>query len=65
MGLSDSPALLTSVMLAFSGGTFVYIACSEILTSEFSKPGLKIWKIVSFTLGAAFIISLWFLPGEH
>jgi solute carrier family 39 (zinc transporter), member 1/2/3 len=36
IGLETAPDLVSSIVLSIAGGTFVYIACSEILVHEFS-----------------------------
>ena len=61
MGLSDAPDMVSSIILSFAGGTFVYIACSEILVHEFSEAKHRYWKFLFFLLGAGVIIGLWFL----
>ena len=35
IGIQEAPVIVSSVILALSGGTFIYISCSEILTHEF------------------------------
>jgi zinc transporter 1/2/3 len=35
IGLSSSPEFVESIVMSLAGGTFVYIACSEILVHEF------------------------------
>ena len=62
--LSNTPIMISSIMMSFAGGSFVYIACSEILIHEFSKAGYKLWKCISFTIGSGVIIGLLFLHGH-
>jgi len=49
---------------SFAGGTFIYIAASEVIVEEFSMPGRKKWlQMIMFLLGASIITSLWLLEG--
>lgn len=67
MGLNNAPDVVGSIILSFAGGTFIYIACSEILAHEFDGPD-KIWlkyvKFFVYLLGAAIITVLWLLDVE-
>ena len=49
------------VFSSLAAGTFVYIACSEVIVEEFSTPGYRYWKLLAYLLGAMFILCLWFL----
>jgi len=61
LGLNDAPEFVSSIILSFAGGTFVYIACSEILVHEFSEKKHRYWKFLMFIVGAAIITCLFFL----
>lgn len=61
IGLSSMPDLFGSLVLALAGGTFVYIACSEILVHEFGDPEHRFAKFGFFIFGAIVITVLWFL----
>lgn len=61
LGLSDAPEFVSSIILSFAGGTFVYISCSEILVHEFSEAKHRYLKFLMFIVGAAIITCLWFL----
>lgn len=37
MQIADSNKLVDTVFLSISGGTFLYVACSEIIVNEFDK----------------------------
>jgi len=52
--------MVGALIYSFAGGTFIYIACSEILVEEFAKAHYKILKFIAFCFGAAIIILLWF-----
>jgi zinc transporter ZupT len=65
LGLSDAPELVGSIILSFAGGTFVYIACSEIIVHEFSNPKHRYFKYLMFLIGAAIITCLWFLDAHE
>ncbi len=61
MQISDSNKLVDTVFLSISGGTFIYVACSEIIVNEFDK-GTKQWvKMLLVLLGGIVISLLWFL----
>lgn len=49
------------VFSSIAAGSFVYIACSEVVVEEFSIPGNRYWKLLAFLLGATVITLLWFL----
>ena len=46
---------LQGIFLAISVGTFIYIACSEVLVEEFENPKNKFLKFFMFMLGGFFI----------
>lgn len=47
-----------------AAGTFLYIACSEVIVEEFSMPDHKPLKLFFFLIGMAMISMLYFLdPG--
>jgi zinc transporter ZupT len=58
IGIDDAPALVSSIFLSISGGTFIYIACSEILIHEFSDHKNRYVKFFFFALGSACITLL-------
>jgi zinc transporter ZupT len=64
LAISKSSELVASIIVSLAGGTFVYVACSEILVHEFAKNQNTIPKMISFIFGAAVIVCLWFLH-EH
>jgi zinc transporter ZupT len=57
----NAGALLNIVFNSMAGGTFIYIAASEVVVEEFSVGRYKWWKTLAFLLGAAVIFLLWFL----
>lgn len=61
MGIKDAPELISSIVLSLSGGTFIYIACSEILIHEFANNKNRYVKFLCFIIGCAAITLLWFL----
>jgi solute carrier family 39 (zinc transporter), member 1/2/3 len=61
MGIKYSPELISSIVLSLSGGTFIYIACSEILIHEFANNKNRYVKFLFFIIGCAAITLLWFL----
>lgn len=67
LGLEQAPEAAAAILFSFAGGTFIYIACTEILANEFdnSTTKIKYLKFGVFIIGAAIITCLWFLHGEH
>ena len=55
--------LVNIIMSSLAAGTFIYIACTEIVVSEFSTGGHRVLKLVAFISGACIISSLSFIPG--
>jgi zinc transporter 1/2/3 len=49
------------VFSSLAAGSFLYIACSEVVVEEFSIPGNRYWKLLAFLFGACLITSLYFL----
>lgn len=43
------------IFTSLTAGTFIYIACSEVISEEFSNPKHKYVKMGVFLLGAAVI----------
>lgn len=64
MILASFGEIYTIIFSSLAAGTFLYIGCSEVISEEFSVPGNRFLKLVFFLLGAAIIMSLWFLPGS-
>ena len=64
MILSKAGEIYSIVFSSLAAGTFIYIACSEIIVEEFSTPGNRWLKLIVFLIGAAIITCLWFLPGS-
>ena len=53
--LGDSPPIVEIIFSCLAAGTFVYIACSEVIIEEFSMPDNKYLKLLFFILGIASI----------
>ena len=49
---------IQGIFLAISVGTFIYIACTEVLVEEFENPNNKYLKFLMFMLGGIFIAGL-------
>jgi zinc transporter ZupT len=56
--------LLDVIFNSLASGTFVYIACSEVIVEEFTIPGNRCWKLFAYLIGILIIFSLWFIPGS-
>lgn len=52
--------MVNVVFNSIAAGTFVYIACSEVVVEEFSLPGDRFKKYFLFMLGGIIITGLWF-----
>jgi len=61
--IRSTDEIMEIVFSCLAAGTFIYIACSEVIIEEFSLPRDKGLKLLFFMLGIAIIISLLFLPG--
>ena len=55
--------MLEIVFSSLAAGTFLYIACSEVIVEEFSMPDGKCLKLCVFILGIGFISLLTRLEG--
>ena len=55
---SFSNDFIAGIFLSISVGTFIYIACSEIVIHEFNKKGNRYIKFLCFILGAGMVLSL-------
>lgn len=64
MSIADSNKLIDVTFLGISGGTFIYVACSEIIVAEFDKGKYQWIKMLLVLLGGLIITLLWFF-GEH
>ena len=61
MQIAESNKLIDTIFVGLSVGTFLYVACSEIIVNEFAK-GNKQWiKMILVMLGGATITCLWFI----
>jgi len=49
---------IEGIFLAISTGTFIYVACSEVLVEEFEKKDNKKLKFLAFMFGGIFISGL-------
>ena len=64
MYIAESNALVDVAFLGLSGGTFIYVACSEIIVAEFDKGHYQWIKALLVLLGGSIIAVLWFLGGH-
>ena len=55
---SFSNDYIAGIFLSLSVGTFIYIACSEVVIDEFSKKDNKCIKFLFFLLGAGMVLAL-------
>jgi len=59
--LTAAPPIVDIAFSSLAGGTFLYIACSEVIVEEFSVPGHRWLKYFAFLIGCAIITSLFFI----
>ena len=55
---SFSSDFIAGIFLSISVGTFIYIACSEIIIHEFNEKENRYIKFLCFILGAGIVLSL-------
>lgn len=65
MNLNESSLLVDTIFMSVAGGTFVYVACSEIIVNEFSRGGHGCVKLLLVVAGIVVITLLWLLEGGH
>ena len=62
MLLQEAHDLVEIIFSSFAGGTFIYIAASEVIVEEFSMGGPTRWaKLGFFLLGAIIITLMWLM----
>lgn len=61
MAVVNAGDIYEVVFSSIAAGSFVYIACTEVIVEEFSIPGNRYLKLLAFLFGAAIITCLWFL----
>ena len=61
MIVANAGEIYEVVFTSIAAGTFLYIACSEVIIEEFSVPGYRYWKLLAYLLGALLIMLLWFI----
>ena len=61
MAVTNAGDIYEVIFSSLAAGSFVYIACSEVIVEEFSIPGNRYWKLLAFLFGAAIITCLFFL----
>ena len=64
MILAKSGEIYTIIFSSLAAGTFIYIACTEVIVEEFSMPGNRFLKLFCFLFGMAIITCLFFIPGS-
>lgn len=64
MLINHSSAIVDTIFMALSGGTFIYVACSEIIVAELDKGKYQWAKTLLVFLGGLTITVLWFFGGH-
>ena len=62
--VTDANKLVDVIFMSLSGGTFLYVACSEIIVHEFAKEHRQWLKTLMVLLGGSVITALWFIGGH-
>ena len=61
LALSTTNNIIEVIFSSFAGGTFIYIAASEVVVEEFSIMGSRWTKMLFFVLGAGIITCMWLI----
>ena len=65
MALQHSSPIVEVIFNSFAGGTFLYIAASEVIVEEFSMPDRHKWtQYGAFLAGSTLITLLWFMESS-
>jgi len=56
--LTTGQKLVEAIFLAISTGTFIYVACSEVIVEEFAMSRYKFQKFIVYMIGGVLIGSL-------
>ena len=56
--LDSKSDIISAIFNSLAGGTFLYLACSEIIVEEFSKAGNQWLKYITFFFGVIFITAV-------
>ena len=58
-------AIVDVIFMAISIGTFLYVACGEVIVNEFSN-GKNLWaKLIAMALAGVVTCLLWFIESEN
>ena len=64
MIFANAGEIYSIVFSSLAAGTFIYIACTEVIVEQFSTPGNRWLKLFVFLIGCTIITCLWFIPGS-
>jgi len=59
--LSNQGAVVTGVFQSISAGTFLYIACGEVIVNEFNLKRFRVFKFFLFCIAIGFVTLLFFI----
>jgi len=62
--ISELDEIFEIIFASIAGGSFIYIACSEVIIDEFSNKDDRYIKLFAYIVGALIIFSLVFLPDD-
>ena len=58
--LDDANLKIQAIILAVSGGTFLYISLVEIVAEEFNKSKGRLYRFLAFGVGCGIMILAWY-----
>ena len=59
--LSDTKTIVEIVFSSFAGGTFIYLAASEVIVEEFGNSKDRWKKMLTYLMGGSIITLLWLM----
>ena len=63
--LTESSLIVDTIFACLSGGTFIYVACSEVIIEEFDQGKLQWLKMIFVMLGGLTVCSVFFVGHSH
>merc|ERR1711957_445292 len=64
MSASGASPVVNIAFMSLSGGTFIYVACTEIVAHEFARAGYGAGKLLCLLLGIVVISLLWLMDSS-
>lgn len=60
MALTAASKLVEAIFISISTGTFLYVACSEVIVEEFAISKNRFIKYLAFIMGGLLIVGITF-----